>query len=260
MRKVRLSSGWLLWAAAASSPGWFTAPQIARRFVSARVSPVSGIQSASRAASDAPAGLALRSLKRYLVVTRRLVFGAFAMHIVMLIVAIAGGFGFWWFRLRQSAEAARDVVDAAERARGALRRRRFKAKVEGSTLTAVDDPALAAAIMMAGIAAQKGVAPSRKAEDSIRRHLATRIGVADPDGMTSYAVWAAGQVTDPNSMSRTLAKLWRERLQPAERQELLEMVWSVATVDGPPTDSQVDTLERLRERLELPPAETGQAR
>jgi hypothetical protein len=35
--------------AAASSPGWFTAPQIARRFISARVSPVSGIQRASRA-------------------------------------------------------------------------------------------------------------------------------------------------------------------------------------------------------------------
>ncbi|CAH0191313.1 TerB family tellurite resistance protein [Roseomonas sp. CECT 9278] len=182
------------------------------------------------------------------------------MHILMLIAAMAGGFAFWWFRMRQGAEAARDVIDVAERARGAFRRHRFRTKVEGSTLTAVDDPALAAAIMMAGIAAQKGMAPSRKAEDIIRQHLATRIGVSDPDGMTTYAIWAAGQVTEPNDMSRALAKLWREKLQPVERQQLLDMAWSVAAVDGPPTDSQVDALERLRERLELPPSETARPR
>jgi hypothetical protein len=182
------------------------------------------------------------------------------MHILMLLVAIVGGFGFWWFRLRNTAEAAKDVIDVAERARGAFRRRRFRSKVEGSTLTAVDDPALAAAIMMAGIASLKGVAPSRTAEDRIRHDLATRIGAADPDGMTAHAVWAAGQVADPNEISRALAKLWRDRLSPVERQDLLDMASTIAAVDGPATDTQVEALDRLRERLELPPPAAAQMR
>ena len=174
------------------------------------------------------------------------------MHILLLVLGILGGLGFWWHRLRHSADAVRDIIDVAEHAHGAVRRRRFRSKVERSTLTAIDDPAMAAAIMLAGIAALKGVAPSRKAEDRIRQELATRMMVADPEGMARHAVWAAGQVADPNAMSRTLVKLWRDRLTPAEQTDLLDMAWGVASVDGPPTETQIDALHRLGERLDLP--------
>ena len=48
------------------------------------------------------------------------------MHILVSILGLLGAGLFWWYRLRAAGAAVRDVADMAGRARGAVKRRRFR--------------------------------------------------------------------------------------------------------------------------------------
>ena len=68
------------------------------------------------------------------------------MHILLAVLGVLGVAAFWWYRVKYVGQAAGELVDAAERARGAFRRRQFRKKADTATIDAIDDPRTAATV------------------------------------------------------------------------------------------------------------------
>lgn len=172
------------------------------------------------------------------------------MPVLLAIIGALGAAAFWYYRLRDAGRAANEIVEAAQRARGAFRRKRFRAKAESSPIEAVEDPAAAAVAMLIALASERGPL-SPAAEEAIKAEMRQTMGLSQPDETFTFAKWVAAHVTDPNTLSLRFARLWLAALQPEERADLHAMAVRVAEVDGEPTAIQVNCLKTLKDRLAL---------
>jgi hypothetical protein len=168
------------------------------------------------------------------------------MHFLILIGGALLAVAVWYFRFRGPA-AVGDVVDAAGSLKGAYNRRRFRKKAEGSTLSAIDDPALGAAVYLVSLA-EAGAGLGPKEEEAIAAWLKDVAGYSDAVEALTFAKWASREVVDVNEVSRRLTPLWREHLDPKRRQELVAGAISITAIRGPDV-AQAEALRRLRERL-----------
>lgn len=168
------------------------------------------------------------------------------MHILVLLVGGIAAAAVWYFKLRGPA-AVGDVVDAAGKVHGAYKRGRFRQKAEASTLSAIDDPGLAASVYLVSIAeAGPGLGPHE--EEAISAWLAETVEYGNPAEALTFAKWATREVVDVNEVGRRLLPLWRDRLTAQQRQELVAAASAVAAIRGPDV-AQTEALRRLRERL-----------
>jgi hypothetical protein len=168
------------------------------------------------------------------------------MAFLVLIAGAVFAAAVWYFRVRGPA-AIGDAVDAAGTIKGAYNRRKFRNRSEGSPLTAIDDPALAAATYLVSLAeAGSGLGPQE--EEAITAWLRDVARYHDPAEAMTFARWASREVVDVNEVSRKLTPLWRERLDAAKRRELYAAAVSIAAVRGPDM-AQTDALRRLKDRL-----------
>ncbi len=174
-------------------------------------------------------------------------FGHLAMAIIGIILAAVAGIGVWYWRIKILGEAANDIADLAGRARGAYRMNRFKKKADGATLNAVDDPALAAAILLYAVA-NEDKASLYKSEPEIRR-LMTPVVSGNLDELLIYAQWAASEVIDPRNLVRRFKPLWLDRLTVAERQQLVGMAEAIIAQSPRPESGQLATIDTLRTTL-----------
>lgn len=172
------------------------------------------------------------------------------MHIVLAVLAILGGGAFWWYRMRNIAEAASEMNDVAGRAWGKYKRYKFRKKAESSPVEAVEDPVAAAVVMMiAMIREENELTP--QAEQAIQKEAVAVMKVDDATELMTFAKWVASHVQDANSVSLRYAKLWANALNRDERIELVEMVERAVAAVAPPTRNQDVKLSKLRERLGL---------
>jgi hypothetical protein len=172
------------------------------------------------------------------------------MPYVLAILGLIAGAGYWYWSLSRAGEAASHAVDAAQRMRGAWRRKKFRDKANMSALTAIKDPVTGAGVMMAAIALARGpLEPSTEA--AIRMELGEVMGGKDISETFIYAKWAAEQTDDPNLVSLRLAQLWKDSLSENERRELAAMVRRIAALHGGPDDLQREALALLTRRLAL---------
>lgn len=172
------------------------------------------------------------------------------MGILAFVAAVVGGLAYWWWAGKNAANAAGEIVDTAQKVRGHYKRKAFRAKVEGSHLTSVDDPIIATAAFLIGIALLRGTM-TVAAEDAIRADLAETIGEPVADDVFLHAKWMAEQTADVNNMLRVFGKLWLERLHLSERADMFGMAKRAAAHDGPPTALQQEILDRLPGVLRL---------
>ncbi|WP_243370198.1 hypothetical protein [Microvirga solisilvae] len=172
------------------------------------------------------------------------------MPILLAIIGALGAAAFWYYRLRDVGHAAGEVVDAAQRARGAYRRKAFRKKAESSAIEAVDDPAAAAVAMLIGLANERGEL-SVAAEETIKAEMQHVMGLSDITENFTFAKWVAGHATDPNTLSLKFAKLWIAKLDETQRVDVYDMAKRVIEVDGEPTHGQIGALKALRDRLGL---------
>ncbi|HQZ13445.1 MAG TPA: hypothetical protein PK286_11240 [Devosia sp.] len=165
------------------------------------------------------------------------------MHIVMLIIGVLGGAAALWWRFKSIGEAGRDAADMAGRVRGAYRRGKFRKQAEGSVLTTVDDPALAAAIFLFALAGERAPG-TQPATALVRAELDDIIPASEMDEKIAYAEWAARSVADPRDCIRRFSDLWRSALSADERDHLFDMATNIT---GPsPEPHQQLCLDALR--------------
>jgi hypothetical protein len=172
------------------------------------------------------------------------------MPVLLAILGALGAAAFWYYRMRDVGNAAGEVIDAAQRVRGAYRRRLFRQKAESSPIEAVKDPAAAAVAMLISLASERG-GLSLAAEEAIKAEMRHVMGLIAVDEIFTFSKWVAGHTTDPNILSLRFARLWTEDLQPSERVDIHEMAKRIVEVDGSPNDAQLSALRTLRERLGL---------
>ncbi len=172
------------------------------------------------------------------------------MSVIGAIIGILMAAGVWYWRAQTAARGIEAAADAFGTARGAINRRRFRQKTEGSVLADVDGPGEAAAVLLAVIATENGPM-SQQTEDMIAAKLSDRAGLQGRalEEAMSFAKWAAGEVADGNDVVRRLLPLWRRSLNDEERMELVAMANDVADADGGAAPVQIALVRRLRDGL-----------
>lgn len=172
------------------------------------------------------------------------------MPVLALIVAVISGIAFWWWRAQQVKGAADTVIDAAGKARGMISRARFKHRAGTSVLAGVDTPGMAAATLIYSLMSLRRPVVLAD-EDKIDGMLETTCQMSKQErgDAMAFAAWASGQVPDTNEIIRRFLPLWANSLEPAQRQELVEMALQAVELNGAPTDAQAAAVKRLSEGL-----------
>ena len=161
-----------------------------------------------------------------------------------------GAAAFWWYRLKMMNDAAGEVVDAFGRVRGAMRRKKIRRQNELSPLTAIDDPVVAAATLIAAIMSDDVVLKLSR-EGALRQEIDTIASQGKLDETLVYAKWAAAQIDDAQVVIDKLAPMLADRLDEQEKHGLLDMVRRVATADAEPLPMLEPRMRRLRQKLGL---------
>jgi hypothetical protein len=152
--------------------------------------------------------------------------------------------------MRYLSQTAAEVVDSAERLRGAYRRRQFRKKADAAAIDAISDPRTAATVMLVALASVDGPL-SPEAEEKIKGSMRCLMGVDNPDEDLIFAKWAAADVADLNSLASRLSRVWNARLSAAERRDLYDLAAEVAALEGPPDATAASALRHLENRLGL---------
>lgn len=166
------------------------------------------------------------------------------MHIIALFISVMAAAGFWYWRVASAARVASEVGDMAGRLQGKVKRRLFRRKVEAATISGIEDPRLGAAVLFVSIV-EAGRRISPDDEVAISDWLRDVAEEEKPDEALIFARWACREVVDVNEVLRRIMPLFKEKLGPAERIQLVEMAASL-TGRQTPEPPQTEALRRLR--------------
>jgi uncharacterized tellurite resistance protein B-like protein len=172
------------------------------------------------------------------------------MHIIAIIGAVLAAAALILFRMQQAANAARDIADAADEARGLFRRWGWRRRQLKSPLDAVEDAREAAAAMMAA-AAQCDGGISERERAAIAAEMSRHFGATErqAEELLARARWLVQDRTDPGEVFRRLTPLIVRTCGPTERADLLAMLEAVAKADGRSDEVLAQDIARLAYNL-----------
>ncbi|ESY94252.1 hypothetical protein [Mesorhizobium sp. LNHC229A00] len=171
------------------------------------------------------------------------------MPFLIAALGVLGAAALWWYRMKAMNDAAREVAEVVGRVQGNIRRKKLRKQAALSPLTAIDDPVVAAATLITAIVSEDGpVLPRREA---VIREVISQIaaGPKKTDEAVVYAKWAASQIDDTTIVIDKLAPFLRERLDPNERDDLLQMLNRVAQGGEQSLKIPDQRMLRLRQKL-----------
>ncbi|TPI30381.1 hypothetical protein FJW08_14800 [Mesorhizobium sp. B3-2-1] len=171
------------------------------------------------------------------------------MPFLIAVLGVLGAAALWWYRMKAMNDAAREVADVVGRVQGNIRRKKLRKQAALSPLTAIDDPVVAAATLITAMVSEGGpVLPQREA---VIREVISQIadGQKKTDEAVVYAKWAASQIDDTTIVIDKLAPFLRERLDPNERDDLLQMLNRVAQSGEQRLKIADQRMLRLRQKL-----------
>lgn len=170
------------------------------------------------------------------------------MHIILGILGAIAAFSYWFFVLRNASNAANEVIDAAGRIRGQMKRNAFRKKVEGSPLTSVTDPATAAIVYLTKIAEARGLV-SEAARNELLKIANDEMQVADGEELIPFSVWVCQNIVNYSDMLRVFKPLWLENLTIEQRADFVKMAVRISQIDGKSNNEQKLMIDDLRSRL-----------
>ena len=172
------------------------------------------------------------------------------MHIVAILLSVLGALGFIFWRMHSASQAARDILDTADEARGFWRRLQWGRKVNVNPLDAIEDPREAAAAMMVVLAQSDGEMTERERTTILGLLVETfQASGAQAEEFLAHARWLARDSRDVDNCFRRVQPLLRKKLQPGERRDLVAMLKKVAEADGKSGDIEVESIRRLERAL-----------
>ncbi|TGQ74753.1 hypothetical protein EN829_005645 [Mesorhizobium sp. M00.F.Ca.ET.186.01.1.1] len=171
------------------------------------------------------------------------------MPFLIAVLGVLGAAALWWYRMKAMNDAAREVADVVGRVQGNIRRKKLRKQAALSPLTAIDDPVVAAATLIAAMISEHG--PMLPQREAVLREVISQIadGQKKTDEAVVYAKWAASQIDDTTIVIDKLAPFLRERLDPNERDDLLQMLNRVAQGGEQSLKIADQRMLRLRQKL-----------
>ena len=173
------------------------------------------------------------------------------MPILLGLAAIIAGLLFWLYRLNHAVDTVRDLDGKTQ---GLQRQaRNFGLALFGTRLQRVDDPRLAATILMLQLV-RTGAPVTASEKTQIMEIMETELHVTKIEAMFVRA-WS---YTDQNRVFSPIADellpLLRDKLMPSERRDLLAMLTKVANAFGEASELQRQAIARLGHLLAVSPA------
>jgi uncharacterized tellurite resistance protein B-like protein len=172
------------------------------------------------------------------------------MHILAILGAVVGVLLFALFRMQQAANATRDIVDAADEARGLFRRWSWRRKHLKHPLDTVDDAREAAAAMMVAVAQSDGGVTEREraaiTAEMIKRFDATP---GQAEALLARARWLVKDSADAAEVFRRLTPVIQRTCGASERSDLIEMLDAVAGAEGTADDIVTQDIARFARTL-----------
>ncbi len=175
------------------------------------------------------------------------------MHIVLAALSALGALAFFIIRANHVAQAGRELGEAAGDAKGLFRRFFWRRRTHVDLIRKIDDPRLAAAVMMCAMAQSDGhMTEAEKSAILERMRGPLELEQAEAVEIFAHAHWLTGDMKELSSLLRRASKPILERCTATERAGLIEMLSQVAAADGAASAIQRDAIERLAIELGLP--------
>ncbi len=173
------------------------------------------------------------------------------MHIIIGILGLAAGAYFWWWRLRNAADMASDVANAANDVRLAARRFGFKRKTNLHPVESVEDTRVAAAGVLSALLAQDTI-PSAERRKTMLVQMQSVFGCdkSEAEELALLGHWLVGQCGTPSAavsrLSRRLAKLAGAEALP----DLERIIQAIYAPDGTALPDQIrDAMTDIKSRF-----------
>lgn len=172
------------------------------------------------------------------------------MHIVTILLSVLGVLGFLLWRLNSANQAAREIIDTADQARGFWRRFQWGRKVNVNPLDAIEDPREAVATLMVVLAQSDGEITERERTVILGLLVETfQANGKQAEEFLAHARWLARESRDPENCFRRVFPLLQKRLGPTERSDLVAMLHKVANADGQAAQLESEAVRRIERAL-----------
>ena len=172
------------------------------------------------------------------------------MQILAMLLAAIGALGVILWRVNAASQAARDLIDTADQARGFWRRLTWSRRANVNPLNALDDPREAAVAMMAAIAQSDGAITERERKTIV--DIIVEKFQANPktaDELFAHGRWLVRDSRDPDTCFRRVQSILQKKLTPVELRDLIGMLERVAAADGPTGAVEAEAIRQLSLRL-----------
>lgn len=172
------------------------------------------------------------------------------MPFILGLLALLGGIAFFVIRANQAAKAARELGEVASDAKSFLRRNRWKAQTNTDQIREVDDPRLAAAIMMCALA-KSDADLSASERDAILDQLKGTLELSNTEAEETLAQarWLTRDMKELGTVLHRVSPSIKANCTAHQKTELLDILHAVAEADGPIDTLQQDAIDRLRREL-----------
>jgi uncharacterized tellurite resistance protein B-like protein len=172
------------------------------------------------------------------------------MPYLMAILGALGAVGVILWRIKMAADATRDLAEAAGDARKFVRRTRWKSRQKAGQSTVPDDPRTAAAAMMAAVAEADG-ALTEAETTAILGEMTSRFELAPAaaDELLAEGRWLSKDAGDLSSFLRRMESPVRAVCTEQEKRDLIDMLTTVAGVEGEVDPIPAQAIETLRRSL-----------
>ncbi len=172
------------------------------------------------------------------------------MHVILSILAVLGAIAIFVIRANQAAQAARQLGKAASGVKSMIRRNKWQNKSKADIIREIDDPRVAATVMMAAVAQADGELTERQ-RDAIMGHIRTDLGVGGREATEFFAQgrWLAADAGDLTTTLHRLTGLIGMACSVEEKRQLIDMLTDVAGIENGVSQAQKDAIDRLRRAL-----------
>lgn len=153
--------------------------------------------------------------------------------ILVGLIAAIGAVGVLLMRLSMAAKATSEIAEAANDIGNLARRWRWRRRLASSSLDHVDDPRLAAVVMMLATAEADGALTERERNTILDISTTTFCATpAQAEELFALGRWIARDARDIDRVFKRMATVIVKRCAPGECTDVLDMVRRVAEADG----------------------------
>jgi uncharacterized tellurite resistance protein B-like protein len=174
------------------------------------------------------------------------------MHIVLGILSAVGFLAYLLYRANQAAEVGQALGDAASDGKSLIRRFFWRRRTVVDPVRAIDDPRLAASVMMYVIGRCDGDITETE-KTVILTQMRDVLELSEPEAkeMQAQARWLTTDARDETTFLRRASRSILAHCDDREKRQLIDMLRTVAEIDDGASDVQEDAIRRLRHDLGL---------